>query len=80
MNPLDTFSAPTRGWFASAFDRPTSIQLAAWPLIQAGSSVLAVAPTGSGKTLAAFLWAIDRCLRPDAPEGVKVLYVSPLKP
>ncbi len=79
MHPLDVFSAPTRGWFASAFAAPTAVQLAAWPVIQSGGSVLAIAPTGSGKTLAAFLWAIDRCLRPEAPAGVKVLYVSPLK-
>ena len=79
MHPLDVFSAPTRQWFTSAFAEPTPVQLAAWPVIQSGTSVLAVAPTGSGKTLAAFLWAIDQCLRPDAPSGVKVLYVSPLK-
>lgn len=36
-----------------------------------------VAPTGSGKTLAAFLTAISGLI--DAPPGVKILYVSPLK-
>ena len=42
---------------------------------------LLLAPTGSGKTLAAFLVGIDRVARlpADAPPGVRVLYVSPLK-
>ncbi len=82
MDPLAAFSAPTREWFAASFAEPTEIQQAAWPHIQRGDSVLAIAPTGSGKTLAAFLWAIDRCLQPRdlaAPRGVRVLYVSPLK-
>ncbi len=50
-------------------------------MLAAGGNGLLVAPTGSGKTLAAFLWAIDRCsvLPSDAPAGVRVLYVSPLK-
>ncbi len=79
MDPLAAFSEPTRQWFASAFAGPTEIQAAAWPRIQAGADVLAVAPTGSGKTLAAFLCAIDRCLTPRAQPGVRVLYVSPMK-
>ncbi|TMK95078.1 MAG: DEAD/DEAH box helicase, partial [Actinobacteria bacterium] len=36
------------------------------------------APTGSGKTLAAFLYGIDR-LGQAAGEGIRLLYVSPLK-
>jgi ATP-dependent Lhr-like helicase len=49
-----------------------------------------LSPTGSGKTLAAFLWGIDELFRElidqrrrsdngDAKEGVRLLYVSPLK-
>jgi ATP-dependent Lhr-like helicase len=41
---------------------------------------LALAPTGSGKTLTAFLVVIDRFVRGFyPPEGLSVLYVSPLK-
>ena len=40
--------------------------------------MLIQAPTGSGKTLAAFLSAIDR-LSAAPGEGLRVLYVSPLK-
>lgn len=42
-----------------------------------------LAPTGSGKTLAAFLYCLDRLVTEpvpaDAPQGVRALYVSPLK-
>ena len=79
MDPLDLFSEPTRRWFSASFDAPTEVQAEAWPRIQAGADVLAVAPTGSGKTLAAFLSAIDRCLTPREQPGVRVLYISPLK-
>ena len=40
--------------------------------------MLIQAPTGSGKTLAAFLSAIDRLTRTPG-QGLRVLYVSPLK-
>ncbi len=79
VDPLAAFSEPTRRWFNAAFATPTDVQAAAWPRIQAGVDVLAVAPTGSGKTLAAFLCAIDRCLTPREEPGVRVLYISPLK-
>ncbi len=79
VDPLAEFSEPTRRWFNAAFSEPTGVQAGAWPRIQAGADVLAVAPTGSGKTLAAFLSAIDRCLTPREQPGVRVLYVSPMK-
>jgi ATP-dependent Lhr-like helicase len=40
--------------------------------------VLIQAPTGSGKTLAAFLSGIDR-LNESPGEGLRLLYISPLK-
>jgi ATP-dependent Lhr-like helicase len=49
-----------------------------WPAIASGGHVLIQAPTGSGKTLTAFLYAIDRLTRRPG-EGLRVLYVSPLK-
>ena len=82
---LDRFSAPTREWFAGAFDAPTPAQLGAWDAISSGAHTLVVAPTGSGKTLSAFLWSLDRlAARPettDAPREhrTRVLYISPLK-
>ena len=85
MTPDDataSLSEPTRAWLARAFPGgPTPAQRGAWPAIASGEHALIVAPTGSGKTLAAFLAGIDALLAlpPDAPEGTRVLYISPLK-
>ncbi len=78
MDPLDVFSAPTRSWFERAFSAPTAAQALGWPAIARGGNVLIQAPTGSGKTLAAFLIGIDR-LNARPGEGLRLLYVSPLK-
>ncbi|HSC90826.1 MAG TPA: DEAD/DEAH box helicase [Gaiellaceae bacterium] len=76
--PLDAFSPRTRAWFERAFAGPTPAQELAWPAIASGEHVLVQAPTGSGKTLAAFLSGIDR-LSAAPGEGLRLLYVSPLK-
>src|SRR6476469_9247861 len=78
MSPLDVFSAETRAWFEAAFAEPTPAQALGWPAIARGGHTLIQAPTGSGKTLAAFLYGIDR-LNASAGEGLRLLYVSPLK-
>src|SRR6478609_4105487 len=78
MDALGAFSDATRGWFERTFDAPTPAQEKGWPVIASGAHTLIQAPTGSGKTLAAFLYAIDR-LTPAPGEGLRVLYVSPLK-
>ncbi|MDX6477289.1 MAG: ATP-dependent helicase Lhr and Lhr-like helicase [Gaiellaceae bacterium] len=78
MDPLSVFSPATRAWFERTFDGPTPPQTLGWPAIASGGHVLIQAPTGSGKTLTAFLYAIDR-LTSNPGEGLRVLYVSPLK-
>ena len=78
MDPLAVFAPGTRAWFERTFDAPTPAQAKGWPVIASGAHTLIQAPTGSGKTLAAFLYAIDR-LTPAPGEGLRVLYVSPLK-
>jgi ATP-dependent Lhr-like helicase len=78
MSALDVFSPATRAWFEQAFEEPTPAQELGWPAIATGGHTLIQAPTGSGKTLAAFLYGIDR-LNPSPGEGLRLLYVSPLK-
>ncbi len=75
---LNRFHPSIRKWFRNALGEPTPPQELGWPRIAAGQNVLILSPTGSGKTLAAFLWAIHSLLDRD-PEGVEVLYISPLK-
>jgi ATP-dependent helicase Lhr and Lhr-like helicase len=79
-DPLAPFSAPVRRWFEASFEGPTPAQAGGWKAIAGGANALICAPTGSGKTLAAFLWGIDRLSRtPDLGQGVRIVYVSPLK-
>src|SRR5919106_582928 len=78
MDALGLFSSATRAWFEQNFTAPTPAQALGWPAIAAGGHTLIQAPTGSGKTLAAFLYGIDRLNR-EPGEGLRLLYVSPLK-
>ncbi|HKG09140.1 MAG TPA: DEAD/DEAH box helicase [Gaiellaceae bacterium] len=78
MSALDAFSPSTRAWFEGTFAGPTPAQELGWPAIASGEHTLIQAPTGSGKTLAAFLYGIDR-LHASPGEGLRLLYVSPLK-
>ncbi|RLG42907.1 MAG: ATP-dependent helicase [Thermoproteota archaeon] len=58
---------------------PTPAQAGAIPLILSGKNVLLVAPTGYGKTEAAVLPLLARLKAQPAGEGVKLLYVTPLR-
>ncbi|HEX9415082.1 MAG TPA: DEAD/DEAH box helicase [Gaiellaceae bacterium] len=78
MDPLSIFSPETRAWFERTFDAATPAQALGWPAIARGGHTVIQAPTGSGKTLAAFLYGIDR-LTTAPGEGLRLLYVSPLK-
>jgi ATP-dependent helicase Lhr and Lhr-like helicase len=78
VDPLSPFSNETRTWFERTFAEPTPAQALGWPAIATGKHTLIQAPTGSGKTLAAFLYGIDK-LNPEPGEGLRLLYVSPLK-
>jgi ATP-dependent helicase Lhr and Lhr-like helicase len=77
------FHPVIEAWFDSRFAGPTDAQTSGWPAIVAGEHTLIAAPTGSGKTLAAFLACIDRLLKRslagELEEGVRVVYVSPLR-
>src|SRR5207247_4356740 len=79
-HPLSLFLPPVQDWFRAALGEPTAAQRQGWPAIAAGQHTLILAPTGSGKTLAAFLACLDGLWRQNPlPQGVCVLYVSPLK-
>ena len=93
-NVLAKFRPQVAGWFQDVFAAPTPVQEQAWEAISGGANALVVAPTGSGKTLAAFLWALNSLVeregqtalplsndpsREGAHDGVRVLYISPLK-
>jgi len=78
VDALQALSPTTRAWFQNAFAGPTPAQARGWPAIASGVHTLIQAPTGSGKTLAAFLLGIDR-LNATPGEGLRLLYVSPLK-
>lgn len=82
-NVLERFHPAVHKWFVENIGSPSLPQAMGWPEIQAGKNVLISAPTGAGKTLAAFLESIDyllkRGLEANLPEGVFILYVSPLK-
>ncbi len=78
VDPLELFNEPTRAWFERTFAEPTPAQTLGWPAIASGGHTLIQAPTGSGKTLAAFLYGIDRLISSPG-EGLRLLYVSPLK-
>ncbi|TAK62815.1 MAG: DEAD/DEAH box helicase, partial [Dehalococcoidia bacterium] len=83
MTAPEHFHPAVRAWFDRSFPAATDAQLRGWGAIAAGRNALIAAPTGSGKTLAAFLSSIDSLLRRglagELPDGIDVVYVSPLK-
>jgi len=83
MTAPQRFHPAVRAWFDQRFPAATDAQLRGWDAIAAGRDALIAAPTGSGKTLAAFLSSIDSLLRRglagELPDGIDVVYVSPLK-
>ncbi|WP_263379857.1 Lhr family helicase [Granulicella paludicola] len=88
IDALGVFHPVTAQWFRAVFEGVTAPQREGWPAIARGESTLILAPTGTGKTLTAFLWCLDRLMlqgqgvgnrEQGAAEGVRVLYLSPLK-
>lgn len=71
------------GWFKRAHGEMTEAQRLAIPPILQGKSTLLCSPTGTGKTLAGFLGILHHLARradkDKLPNGVYVLYISPLR-
>ena len=80
---LSSFHPLVRKWFKDTFGKPSDPQRMGWPAISAGGHTLILAPTGTGKTLAAFLWELNELIvrgsAGELPNGVHLVYISPLK-
>jgi len=61
------------------FSEPTEVQKLSIEPILNGENVLLISPTGTGKTEAALFPLLHRLLRKEKEEGIKLLYINPLK-
>lgn len=72
-----------RGWFAARGWTPWEFQERAWAAFARGESGLVQVPTGAGKTYAAYMGPlaelIDRAGDEGALDGLRVLYITPLR-
>ncbi len=59
--------------------KPTEPQERAIPILMRGENVLLIAPTGTGKTEAALLPMLARLMDDPRGEGIRLLYVTPLR-
>ena len=64
---------------SKAFEAPTPIQSATWPLLLSGLNVIGIAQTGSGKTLAFLLPAIVHMRAQPKSKHPRVLIVLPTR-
>ncbi|MDW8084438.1 MAG: DEAD/DEAH box helicase [Candidatus Caldarchaeum sp.] len=76
---LDLLAKPLRDAVLEKFGRLTEPQLKSIPKILEGLNLLLMAPTGTGKTEAALLPLLNRLLVSTNFEGVKILYITPLR-
>ncbi len=65
--------------FLSRYGSLTAVQKVALPIVERGQNCIIVAPTGAGKTEAAVLPIIKRLSGRGGLEGIKVLYITPLR-
>lgn len=65
-------------WFEQQGWAPYDFQRAAWDAYARGDSGIIHVPTGAGKTYAAYMGPLAACID-TAPQGIAVVYVSPLR-
>ncbi|EHY58249.1 RNA-dependent ATPase [Exophiala dermatitidis] len=63
----------------SSFEKPSSIQSAAWPFLLSGRDVVGVAETGSGKTIAFGMPLIFRLSGLKKKKGIRAVVVAPTR-
>lgn len=66
-------------WFAARGWKPFPFQREVWRLLAGGTSGLLHAPTGTGKTLSAWLGALARARSLGPRDGLRVVWLTPLK-
>ncbi|KAL6241359.1 RNA-dependent ATPase [Rhinocladiella similis] len=63
----------------SSFEKPSSIQSAAWPFLLSGRDLVGVAETGSGKTIAFGLPLVVRLSALKKKKGIRAVIVAPTR-
>ena len=76
---LKMLAKPVADAFRERFKHFTEPQLEAIPKILAGKNLLLMAPTGTGKTEAALLPILSKMIVEERSQGIKVLYITPLR-
>ena len=72
----DAVKVAMKGFGLTELTKPQEMAI---PAIFAGENVLLIAPTGTGKTEAALLPVFSSYLKQEWRQGVKILYIAPLR-
>ncbi|MEM2236987.1 MAG: DEAD/DEAH box helicase [Candidatus Caldarchaeum sp.] len=79
LSVLNLLVKPLKDAVVEKFGELTQPQLKSIPRILAGENLLLMAPTGTGKTEAALIPLLNKIISQPSFEGVKILYITPLR-